>query len=296
MLSKKSSFVHLSQAMKNSFSELKVSKHLRSAGITKKHGFSCFSIFQLLFQLVFEHRNWSQAGLSKQAPGLPGKDAIYRFWKVPTFNWRKFLTSFSFDVIQRFQKLTSSKRVSVFIIDDSIYSRNRSKNVELLARIHDHVTHKFIKGFSLLTLGWSDVFSFVPVDFALLSLANETNRFCEMDSSIDKRTSGYIRRIEAIQSKTDVASKLIQHALEKGITADYVLMDTWFTHVPLIESITEKGLFVIGMVKQMKQHYRYNDKLLKLDDLYRLVRPTLEKKEVLGSIQVRLQIENQTPV
>ncbi|MFC0561682.1 IS4 family transposase [Halalkalibacter alkalisediminis] len=296
MLSKKSSFVHLSQAMKNSFSELNVGKHLRHAGITKKIGFSCLSIFQLLFLLVFEHRNWYQAGLSKQAVDLPGKDAIYRFLKVPTFNWRKFLSSLSSEVIQRFQKLTSSKRVSVFILDDSVYSRNRSKNVELLSRIHDHVTHKFVKGFSLLTLGWSDGFSFVPVDFALLSSAKKTNRFCEMDSSIDKRTSGFKRRMEAIQSKPEVAAKLIQNALDKGVMADYVLMDTWFTHAPLIESITGKGLFVIGMVKQMKQRYRYNDKLLKLEDLFKVIKPNLQKKDVLGSIQVCLQTDNQTPV
>jgi len=296
MLSKKSSFVHLSQAMKNSFSELNLGKHLRNAGITKKFGFSCFSIFQLLFLLVFEHRNWYQAGLSKNAVDLPGKDTIYRFLKVPTFNWRKFLSSLSFDVILRFQKLTSSKRVSVFIIDDSVYSRNRSKNVELLSRVHDHVTHKFVKGFSLLTLGWSDGFSFVPVDFSLLSSSNVTNRFCEIDALIDKRTSGYKRRLEAIQSKPEVASNLIQHALEKGLTADYVLMDTWFTHAPLIEFITENGLFVIGMVKQMKQRYRYDDRLLKLEELFKLVRPTLEKKDVFGSIQVCLQTENQTPV
>lgn len=73
-------------------------------------------------------------------------------------------------------------------------------------------------------------------------------------------------------------------------------MDTWFTQAPLIESITDKGLFVIGMVKQMKQHYRYNDKLLKLDELFKRVRPTFQKKEVLGSIQVCLQTDQQTPV
>ncbi|WP_308017416.1 transposase [Alkalihalobacillus deserti] len=162
--------------------------------------------------------------------------------------------------------------MSVFLLDDSVYSRNRSKKVELLARIHDHVSHNFVKGFSMLTLGWSDGFSFVPVDFALLSSAKKENRYCEMDSSIDKRTSGFKRRMEAIQSKPDVAANLIQNALDKGIVADYVLMDTWVTHAPLIESITEKGLFVIGMVKQMKQRYRYNDKLLKLDDLFKLVR------------------------
>lgn len=221
---------------------------------------------------------------------------IYDFLKVPTFIWRKFLLSLSLEVTQRFQNLTSSKRVSVFILDDSIFSRNRSKKVELLARVHDHVTHQFVKGFSLLTLGWPDGFSFVPVDFALLSSTKKENRYAEIDSSIDKRTSGYKRRVEAVQSKPEIAANLLQHALDKGMVADYVLMDTWFTQAPLIESITDKGLFVIGMVKQMKQRYRYNDKLLKLDELFKRVRPTFQKKEVLGSIQVCLQTDQQTPV
>ena len=222
MLSKNDSFVHLSKAMKSSFSDLNIGKHLRNAGINKKVGFSCLSIFQLLFLLVFEHRNWYQAGLSKQAADLPGKDAIYRFLKTPTFNWRKFLSSLSFDVTGRYKKLTSAKRVSVFIIDDSVSSRNRSKCVELLSRVHDHVTHKFVKGFSLLTLGWSDGYSFVPLDFALLSSSKKENRFCEIDSSIDKRTSGYKRRLEAMKSKPEVVSNLIHYALEKGMNADYV--------------------------------------------------------------------------
>jgi hypothetical protein len=49
-----------------------------------------------------------------------------------------------------------------------------------------------------------------------------------------------------------------------------LLMDTRITHAPLIEPITEKGLFVIGMVKQIKQNYRYDEKLLKLDELFNL--------------------------
>lgn len=148
----------------------------------------------------------------------------------------------------------------------------------------------------MLTLGWTDGFSFVPLDFALLSSAKKENHYCEMDDSIDKRTTGYKRRQEAIQSKPEITEKLIEHTLKQGMMADYVLMDTWFTHAPLMESIAEKGLFVIGMVKQMKQRYHYKGQLLKLDELFKLVKPNLQKKELFGSIQVRLQTKAQTPV
>ncbi|CCC83526.1 transposase IS4 family protein [Paenibacillus polymyxa M1] len=40
----------------------------------------------------------------------------------------------------------------------------------------DHSTGKFIKGYTMLTLGWSDGFSFAPLDFVMLSSAKITNR------------------------------------------------------------------------------------------------------------------------
>lgn len=76
--------------------------------------------------------------------------------------------------------MTSKERIRVFIIDDSTYDRSRSKNLELLAKVKDHTTGKFVRGFRMLTLGWSDGHSFVPVDFALLSSAKPENRYCEM--------------------------------------------------------------------------------------------------------------------
>ncbi|MBM7868218.1 transposase, partial [Heliomicrobium gestii] len=109
--------------------------------------------------------------------------------------------------------------------------------------------------YTLLTLGWSDGFSFVPVDFAVLSSAKNTNRLVENPEHLDKRTCGYRRRKEAVQRKPQVASQLLDHVLAADITADYVLMDTWFTNEPMIACIVEKGLHAIGMVKELKQRY-----------------------------------------
>lgn len=46
-----------------------------------------------------------------------------------------------------------------------MYDRNRSKKVELLARCMDHssLTKRFYKGFRLLTMGWSDGATFMPL-------------------------------------------------------------------------------------------------------------------------------------
>lgn len=48
-------------------------------------------------------------------------------------------------------------------------SRSWSEAVELLARVHDHTTGQFVKGFRMLTLGWSDGNTYIPLAFSLLS-------------------------------------------------------------------------------------------------------------------------------
>lgn len=77
---------------------------------------------------------------------------------------------------------------------------------------------------------------------------------------------------------------MIQRALNTGIDASYLLMDTWFTHQPLIKNIKEQGLDVIGMVKNLKQRYLVGDKRVSLKELYRLAAPIQGKKGILRSI------------
>lgn len=174
----------LSQEIKSAFKELNVLKHLNAAGFKKRQGITCSLLFQIVFCLIFHHRNWYQLLESSQGDMLPGKDAVYRFLNHPSFAWRRFLSNFSGDTIQKVSSLTESKRIKVFIVDDSMYERNRSKAVELLARFKDHARGCYYKGFRMLTLGWSDGHTFIPVDFSLLSsLKSQVNDVC---STIDK--------------------------------------------------------------------------------------------------------------
>lgn len=145
---------------------------MRQAGISKFFGLSSLAIFQIVFSLVFEEKNWFRLLESDRGADLPGKDVIYRFLNQASFAWRRFLQAFSLRIVRHFESLISLHRVRVFIIDDSVLSRNRSKKAELLARVFDHSTGKFTKGYTMLPLGWSDGFSFAPLDFVMLSSAN----------------------------------------------------------------------------------------------------------------------------
>ena len=100
------------------FHELRLPYHLRKAGITKRFDFSCLQLFQIVFALIFHHRNWFQLLESAKGASFPGKDAVYRFLNHPRFSWRRFLTSFSAEAVQKTSALTSTQRVNVLIVDD----------------------------------------------------------------------------------------------------------------------------------------------------------------------------------
>nr|WP_244555868.1 transposase [Paenibacillus macquariensis] len=141
---------------------------------------------------------------SQRGTGIPEKDVVYRFLNHTSLLGEDF-AYFSLRIVLHFESLISPTRVRVFIIDDSVMSRNRSKKAELLARVFDHSMGKFTKGYTMLTLGWSDGFSFAPLNFVMLSSAKLTNQICEMISKISKRSVGYKRRMETFSRKPDIS-------------------------------------------------------------------------------------------
>lgn len=164
--------------------------------------------------------------------------------------------------------------------------RERSKKVELLSRVYDHVKGRTVKGFNMLTLGWTDNYSFVPVAFNMMASADEKNRLVPASTSIDKRKSGYKNRKDAVERKPEAAVKMIHDALAAGIQAAYVLMDTWFTNEPFIKKVLDEGIGVIGMLKDNRQRYYYKGRLYNLKQLATLMdfyRPC----SIFGSVCVK---------
>ncbi|MNW45088.1 hypothetical protein D3C74_223400 [compost metagenome] len=206
------------------------------------------------------------------------------------------MLSLSSDTVQRVENLTSEYRETAFIFDDSMFERNRSKAVEMLARFKDYATGSYYKGFRMLTMGWSDGHSFIPMDFALLSSAKSAIN--GMMQGVDKRTHGYKRREEALRSAPQVIAEMLDRAIQAGVSATYVLMDSWFTHAPLIQEVTRRrALHVICMVKNDNKRYLVNAQRLCLRELYTaatrvdLINEIATKagKKIPNSIQRQLQ-------
>lgn len=284
MIEQKDLSDQLPNEIQSAFKELQILRHLRNAGFKKKFGFTCSYLFQLVFTLVFHHKNLFQLLESNKGEFYPGKDAVYRFLNHCGYAWRRFLSSLSSATVAKVHGI--AKKVAVFVVDDSMFNRDRSKSVELLARCFDHAKNRYCKGFRMLTLGWSDGQTFIPLDFVLLS--SQKSLINGIANDIDKRSSGYKRRLEAFKSAPELIPQMIKRALAQGITSSYVLMDSWFSFAPLIQAITKQGLDVIAMVKNANQRYRVGKRSLSLKELYQVATPVAGNQGILRSIRTQM--------
>lgn len=90
----------LPRDLKVAFKELDILKHLRKAGIKKAFGLTCSYLFQLIFCLIFEQKNWFRLLEGKKSNKFPAKDAVYRFLNFLLF----FRVSFSLGLIKTADK------------------------------------------------------------------------------------------------------------------------------------------------------------------------------------------------
>lgn len=262
---------------------------LRQSNVRKEKGISLDSLFQFLLAIAFSGKNLFRLMEGPDCPDF-GKDAVYRLLNSVSANWRRFLLLLSTRVIvHKLLPFTDETTTKVLIADDTLYRRDRSKHVELLARVHDHNTGRYVRGFRMLTLGWSDGNSFIPMMLSMLSSAKDDNRLAPMRAGIDKRTNGYKRRRESMQKSTDVLVEMVAMAMTAGTKARHLLFDSWFAFPATIRRIHELGMHTICMLKDTgKVTYKLNGWPLNLKELYQEVRKRPGRAKVLAEVLVSI--------
>lgn len=233
------------------FRKFGVGTILNRCGIKKAKGVSPMTIVASIFSLAFTGNNFFR-GIVRNDSEPFCKDAAYDLLRSPNHNWRRVLLMLAAKIIAFVSPLTSEGREKVLIIDDSPYDRSRSKKVELLAKVFDHVTRKYFRGFRMLSVCWSDGVSLLPLDFALLSSKKKKNRYQEVTKDTDKRTCGHIRRREAMMKATELVGTMVGRIIALGIGVDYILMDSWFGW-PILISELRKYAPVICRVKKTEK-------------------------------------------
>jgi hypothetical protein len=264
----------------------KIGTLLNRAGIRKLRGVRPLLVLRAIFDLAFMGRNIF-TGVHKNPTAHMGKDAVYRFISVPRHNWRRLIGFLSQMVIKGFlAPLTEAGREKVLILDTTIYDRSRSCKVELLSKVYDHCAKRYLNGFRMMTLGWSDGATFIPCDHAVLTSPKEKNRIQGIKKITDRRSCGARRRQEALVKSTELIVPMVKRALNLPIPAKYLLMDSWFGFPALVRSVMEH-IHVICMVKNTsKVFYEFEGQSLPLSKIYRMIRKRRGKAKIKGSMIV----------
>ena len=220
------------------------------------------------------------------------KNTFYRFLNSAKTNWLRFTSLLAAEIINNdIQPLTDTRREKVFIIDDSLFNRTSCKKTELGSRVFDHTK----KGYRMLTLGWSDGNTFIPVNSCFLASSKESNIIGPI-KEVDKRTIAGKRRILAQTKATDAMLTLHDTAVSSGISADYVLFDSWFSNPAQITAIKSKGMDVIAMLKKSSHiKYEYHGEMLNIKEIYSRNKKRRGRLKYLLSIDVMVGKEDPIP-
>jgi hypothetical protein len=223
------------------------------------------------------------------------KNTFYRFLNSPKTNWLRFTTLLSKKVADAVEPLTSEDRVNAFVVDDSLFERTSCKQTELGSRVFDHTSMKYCKGFRLMTLGWTDGNTFLPVNSCLLASSKERNLIGPVDQC-DGRSLAAKRRKLAQTKGTEVMIELLKTAQNAGHHADYALFDTWFSSPAQLIAVKKLGLDSIAMLKKNSRiYYEYEGEQLSIKKIFGICKKRRGRSKYLLSVNVMVGKDEKIP-
>ena len=269
-----------------------VGASLKKANAYKSKGVPVMQVFTYMLQLVYTKKSMYMNILNGSHNAGFARDVAYRLLNSPCINWTTFLLSLAVCVITtKISSLTSHERLNAIVVDDTLYSRSRSKHVELLANVHDHTGKgpKYRRGFRLLAVAWTDGATLIPLLFRHLSSEKEKNRYNEINPKIDKRSCGYRARIQAISMGPKVLLEMLAQAVKAGVPSKHVLFDCWFSFPSTIIEIAKLKLNVVARLKKSpKIMYLVNGEKKTLSQIYASLKKRRGKSKYLLSVSVTL--------
>ena len=194
------------------------------------------------------------------------KDVYYRLLKNSKYNWRKLLLLTSVKLIKKlsaFQKTTDTK---VLIIDDTVEIK-RGKCIQGSCKnLWSNKEHRTVKGLNIVSLNYSDSHTDMMLDFSINYNKNQIVDFT--DTAVHHRSNTYKRRMEGNSGKNTQAINMLKRALDSGIYADYLLVDSWYAKPNFINEVKQSGLDVIARVAKSNKIWQFTSKHKTLESLY----------------------------
>ena len=285
----------LFNAISSFFSTFGIGNLLHKCNAQKEKGVPVIDIFKYKLCNVFADRSMYMQQKTGSFKESFSKNTFYRFLNSPKTNWLRFTTLLSKKVADAVEPLTSEDRVNAFVVDDSLFERTSCKQTELGSRVFDHTSMKYCKGFRLMTLGWTDGNTFLPVNSCLLASSKEKNLIGPVDQC-DGRSLAAKRRKLAQTKGTEVMIELLKTAQNAGHHADYVLFDTWFSSPAQLIAVKKLGLDSIAMLKKSSHiYYEYEGKQLSIKKIFGICKKRRGRSKYLLSVNVMVGKDEKIP-
>ena len=247
--------------------EIKITKILKQSNFIKRNvGYPPFQIIlHFVYMLIMNKR---QSTFIKKSDSAFGKDAYYRFIKESRYNWRKFLILSTTALLQRIKPLHKNGEHRLLIIDDTVEAK-RGKHIEGSCKyIWSNKEHRSINALNIVSLNYADSHSTFQLDFSIKMNDSRRKDISEFTSTVHHRSNSHKRKVESLKGKNILAIEMLERALEQGVDADYLLIDSWYAKPNFIHQANELGMPVIARLPNNKLIWNFKGKHKTMNAIY----------------------------
>ena len=205
----------------------------------------------------------------KQSSDSFKKDVYYRLLKNKNYNWRKLLTLSTIKILSLIHKVQEIEGTRVLIVDDTVDGKRGKKIEGSCDKLWNNKEKRLVRGVNTVSLNYSDGISNFMLDFAISMNNYMRVKLEDFTNELDYRTNGYKRRAEGLIGKSQIALDMVQRAINSGIYADYLLVDSWYSKPIFIKEVKEMGLALISRLANNNKIWNFIGSEKSLDAVYR---------------------------
>lgn len=247
--------------------EIKIVNILKQSNFNKRNtGYPVFVVLlHFVYMLVMNKR---QSSFIKQSYDAYAKDTYYRFIQSKRYNWRKLLLLSSQALIAKIEPLQKNTEARLLIIDDTVEIK-RGKQIEGSCKsLWSNKEHRCINGINIISLNFADRHSTFQLDFAISMNKSRRKEVDTFTHTLHHRSNAYSRRVETDKGKNTLAMEMLKRALAQGITADYLLVDSWYAKPNFIKEAKDEGIDVVARIANNNRIWNFKEKYRTLNSMY----------------------------
>ncbi len=247
--------------------EINITRILKQSNFNKRN--TGYPVFWILLHFVYMLiMNKRQSSFVKQSSDAYGKDTYYRFIQSKRYNWRKLLLLSSQALIEKVEPLQKIKEPKLLIIDDTVEIK-RGKHIEGSCKsLWSNKEHHCINGINIISLNFTDTHSTFQLDFAISMNKSRRKEVDTFTHALHHRSNAHARRVETQKGKNTLAMEMLKRALEQGISADYLLVDSWYAKPNFIKEVKIEGVDIIARIANNNKIWNFKGKHKTLNSMY----------------------------